>query len=210
MQRPSVVVFDLGKVLLDFDYGIAGRKFAKRGKMSFEQLAHLLTQSTLLGRYETGALTTQQFYDEIRLASGFAGNLEEFAEYFSDIFFPIQPMIDLQAALRRNAVPTYVFSNTNELAVVHIRKVFPFFHNFDGHILSYEHGAMKPDAKLYEVVESKAARRAADILYFDDRPENVAAGAARGWQAVLQESPECSVALVRKLGLLNSHGATKQ
>src|SRR6516164_5759568 len=61
MQRPSVVVFDLGKVLLDFDYGIAGRKFAKRGKMSFEQLAHLLTQSPLLGRYETGALTTQQF-----------------------------------------------------------------------------------------------------------------------------------------------------
>jgi hypothetical protein len=39
----------------------------------------------------------------------------------------------------------------------------------------------------------------------DDRPENVAAGAARGWHAILHESPEKSRAAIQKLRLLN-HG----
>ena len=99
-------------------------------------------------------------------------------------------MVQLQAALRQRGLPSYIFSNTNELAVEHIRQSFPFFAKFDGYILSYEHGVMKPDAALYEVVERKCGRRGAEILYLDDRPENVDAGAARGWQVILQESPE--------------------
>ena len=110
-------------------------------------------------------------------------------------------MLDLHAALRERGVPTYVFSNTNELAVGHIRKHFPFFSQFNGYVCSYEHGAMKPDAKLYEVVERQSGRRGADILYLDDRPENIAAGAARGWQVILQESPEKTRAAMHKLGL---------
>jgi HAD superfamily hydrolase (TIGR01509 family) len=112
-------------------------------------------------------------------------------------------MIQLQAALRQRGLKTYAFSNTNELAVEHIRRCFPFYATFDGCILSYEHGVMKPDARLYEVVERQSGRRGADLLYLDDRPENVAAGAARGWQVILQESPEKSLAAVRQLGLLN-------
>ncbi len=61
---------------------------------------------------------------------------------------------------------------------------------------------MKPDMKLYEVVERQADRRHQEILYVDDRPENVAAGAARGWQVILQETPEKTFAAVEKLGLL--------
>ncbi len=62
---------------------------------------------------------------------------------------------------------------------------------------------MKPDPRLYEVVERQSGRSGAEILYFDDRPENVAAGAARGWQAILHKSSEESLAAVEKLGLLN-------
>jgi HAD superfamily hydrolase (TIGR01509 family) len=100
-------------------------------------------------------------------------------------------------------LPTYIFSNTNELAIHHIRRNFPFFANFDGYILSYEHGAMKPGAKLYEVVERTSGHRGAEILYLDDRPENVEAGAARGWQAILQENPDKTRAAIAALGLLN-------
>ena len=44
------------------------------------------------------------------------------------------------------------------------------------------------------------ARGVADL---DDRLENVAAGAARGWQAILHETPEKSRAAVEKAGLFN-------
>jgi len=112
-------------------------------------------------------------------------------------------MIQVHAALRQRGVPAYIFSNTNELAVNHIRRSFPFYANFDGYILSYQHGFMKPDARLYEVVERQSAHRGAELLYLDDRPENVAAGAARGWQVILHQTPEQTQAEIRKLGLLD-------
>jgi HAD superfamily hydrolase (TIGR01509 family) len=203
MIAPSVIVFDLGKVLVDFDYAIAGRRIAAKGKMTLPEIAQYVSQSPLFIQYETGTVTTQQFYDEIRRVTGFRGTLEEFGQCFADIFVEIEPMVRLQAALRQRGLPAYIFSNTNELAAEHIRHTFPFYGNFDGYILSYQHGAMKPEARLYEVVERTCAHRGADLLYLDDRPENVAAGAARGWQVILHESPEQSRAAVEKLGLLN-------
>jgi HAD superfamily hydrolase (TIGR01509 family) len=62
---------------------------------------------------------------------------------------------------------------------------------------------MKPSEKLYQIVERMSGRRGAEILYIDDRPENVAAGAARGWQAVLHESAEGTREALQNLGLLN-------
>ena len=196
------VVFDLGKVLVDFDYSIAARKIAARGKLPVGEINHFISQSPLLFRYETGLMTTEQFYCEVCAATGFSGGPEEFGQCFADIFVPIPPMVQLQATLRRSGLPAYIFSNTNDLAVGHIRRNFPFFANFDGYILSYEHGAMKPDAKLYEAVERYCGRQGAEILYLDDRPENISAGDARGWQVILQESPETTLAAINKLGLL--------
>jgi HAD superfamily hydrolase (TIGR01509 family) len=202
MPVPSVVVFDLGKVLVDFDYSIAARRIAARSNMTIQQIAQYINQSSIFVEYELGTVTTQQFYAEICRVAGFHASLAEFSEFFADIFFPIEPMVQLQATLRQRGLPAYIFSNTNELAVEHIRRNFPFYANFDGYILSYQHGAMKPDARLYEVVERQSAHRGAEILYLDDRPENVAAGAARGWQVILQETPELSRAAIQKLGLL--------
>ena len=204
MPRPLVVVFDLGKVLLDFDYSIAARRIAERGKVGMDKIRLFIDHSPLLFRFETGLINKAQFFAEICAATGFCGALEEFSEYFSDIFVPIENMIALHAELRNNGLPTYIFSNTNDLAVEHIRRRFPFFANFDGYIFSYEHGAMKPDARLYEVVERQTGRRGPEILYLDDRPENIATGAARGWQVILQESPEKSWSTIESLGLIRA------
>ncbi|HWI56052.1 MAG TPA: HAD family phosphatase [Bacillota bacterium] len=202
MTTPKAVVFDLGKVLLDFDYTIAARNFALRARMAAQEITHFLSRTPLLLQYESGLITTEQFYKEICAATGFCGDPEEFAGLFGDIFAPIEPMVQLQSRLRQRGLPTYIFSNTNELAIRFVRRAFPFFHDFDGYILSFEHGAMKPDAKLYEVVERYSGRRGAEILYLDDRLENIAAGAVRGWQVILQGSPEATCQAVQRLGLL--------
>ncbi len=198
----QAVVFDLGKVLVEFDYRIAARRIAARSRMSAEQLMDLMVRSPLFVEYEKGRVTRGHVFDEIRGATGFEGSLEEFARSFGDIFTEIPPMVQLQAALRRRSLPTYIFSNTNDLAIEHLRSAFPFFANFDGYVFSYEHGVMKPDARLYEVLERQSGRRDGELLYLDDRPENTAAAAARGWQVILHESPEKSRTAIRNLGLL--------
>ena len=194
-----VVVFDLGKVLVDFDYSIAARKVAARSTKSLQDLASFLSASPLLIQYECGAVNRQEFFEQIRAAIGFQGTLAEFGGYFADIFTEIPAMIELQAELRRRGVPTYIFSNTNDLAIEHIERSFPFFKNFDGYIYSYEVGAMKPDAKIYEAMEKMCGRTGADIVYLDDRAENVGSGTARGWKAFVHETPEQTRAILEKI-----------
>ena len=203
MPLPSAIVFDLGKVLVDFDYAIAAQRISARGNTSLAEIAKFVSQSRLFDQYESGVVTTQEFFDQIRRATGFRGTLAEFGECFADIFVQIEPMVELHAALRQRNLPAYIFSNTNELAAEHIRRTFPFYADFDGFVLSYQHGFMKPDPRLYEIVEKACARRGAEILYLDDRPENLATDSARGWQVILHETPEKSRAAIEKLGLLN-------
>src|SRR5207249_2785909 len=95
--------------------------------------------------------------------TGYRGLQQEFEPAFSDIFSPIEPMIALQAELRSRKVPTFVLSNTNDLAVAHIRRTFPFFANFDGYILSCEQRVMKPHARIYELAETITGRQADQI-----------------------------------------------
>jgi len=197
-----VVVFDLGKVLVDFDYSIAARKIAARCKKSPSEITTVIAQSRFIMDYESGKLTRPDFFEQVQEATGFGGTLDEFGGFFADIFTEIPPMIELHAELRRRGHKTYIFSNTNDLAVEHIRRNFPFFKNFDGYIYSYEVGAMKPDAPIYESLEKLAGRRGADIIYLDDRPENVAGGMARGWRAILHEAPERTRAALENLKLV--------
>jgi len=202
MPIPSIIVFDLGKVLVDFDYSIAGRRLAAQSNMSPVEVQKYLDYSPLLFRYETGLMTRHEFFAEVSRATGFRGSLAEFGSFFADIFSEIPVMIALQAELRRKRIPTYIFSNTNDLAIEHIRQAFPFFANFDGYIYSYEVRAMKPEAKIYEALEAMSGRRGAEILYLDDRQENVDAGVARGWQTILHTDPAKSRVVIEKLGLL--------
>lgn len=204
MIPPKTVVFDLGKVLLDFDYTIAARKLIQAGKVTLPQLTKLFTApADILLRYETGLVTTREFYEHVCSLTGYRGDMDQFAACFGDVFDPIQPMIDAHAEIRRKGIPTYIFSNTNELAMRHIMQTYPFMANFDGLILSYEHKAMKPDHALYEVVERVSGFKGGDILYIDDRPENIATGQARGWRVILQEDARNTRRQLTEMGLLN-------
>ena len=197
----KAVVFDLGKVLVDFDYGIAARALAARSRVPVEEVRHVIDQSQLLVTYETGKLATKLFYNQVCEATGFCGDLDEFGRLFGDIFTPIDGMIELHAKLRAAGLATYIFSNTNELAVAHIRKTFPFFSNFDGYIYSFEEGAMKPSAAIYEAVERRTRQSGHGILYIDDRVENIETGRERGWSVIHHQDAEVTREAVAAEGL---------
>jgi len=201
MPTPKVVVFDLGKVLLDFDYTIAAQKLAAQSEVTADAIKAFIDASPLLVDYEKGLVSRDVFFQTVRDQSGYRGSAAEFYALFADIFTPIQEMVDWQQRLRAAGWRTYIFSNTNDLAIEHIRARFPFFNHFDGYVLSYEHGFMKPEPQLYERVETMTGCRNAQILYFDDRTENVEAGRARGWQAVHHVSPQQSLTAAQQAGV---------
>ncbi len=202
LTQPKVVVFDLGKVLVDFDFTKAARSLASESNYSVEQMTDLINQSPLLHRYETGLISTQEFFETIRRVSGYRASFLEFSQRFGDIFSEVRAMTDLNRYFRKQGLSTFVFSNTSPLAADYIRANFPFFDEFSDYILSYEHFSMKPDQRLYEVVEAKTKVDRNGILYFDDRYENIETARNRGWQAVWHQHPEKTLADLRLSGLI--------
>ena len=199
MPRPKVVVFDLGKVLLDFDFAKASRALSGHCSVPEPEIRAALDQSPLLHRYERGEIGSDAFFEEIKRATGFCKTYDQFAPLFGDIFSPIPEMIELNESLRAAGFPTYIFSNTNPLAADHIRERHPFFKNFTAYILSYEFGAMKPDPRIYAEIERVTKASGSEILYIDDRLENIEAARERSWQTIHQTDVLSSVSEARRL-----------
>jgi glucose-1-phosphatase len=202
MNASPAVVFDLGKVLLDFDYGKVAARMLQHCKLSRNEIIRALNQSPLLHRYETGLMTTSEFFNELKVLSQFCGEFEQFEPIFADIFTPIPEMIDLFMRIRQRGIATYVFSNTNEIAVKHIRATYPFFAHFDGYVFSYEHRCMKPNPGIYEVVENHTKRNGKHLVYIDDRLENVQQGLARGWNAIQHNTPKETAKKLQSLRII--------
>ena len=198
-MKVKAVVFDLGKVLVDFDYGIAARTLAAKSNSNADEVRAVIDQTPLLFRYESTQMTTQEFFDEVRRRIGFQSGFNEFAAAFADIFTEIPAMIELHAWIRARGLPTFILSNTNEIAVGHIRRNFPFFSNFTDYVFSFEHSVLKPEARIYEITEQRSGSQGSEILFLDDKPENVEAAAKRGWQTICHRDAEESAALIKKL-----------
>lgn len=206
MEKPAkpatVMVFDLGKVLVNFDWMIVINKFSKRTGKSLADFQQLLSNPQLLLDYETGLITSSEFYQRVRDLLGYQESMDTFKEDFCDMFTEIPAMTSLQKSIREHGIPTYILSNTNELAIEFIESHFPFFKNFDGYIYSYAEKSMKPEPAIYLAMENLCGTSGSDILFLDDNQANVDGARALGWQAYLHTSPESSAQIIKDAGLL--------
>jgi len=195
------VAFDIGKVLLDFDYGILVRKMAPRSRLDVPALEQLLDQSPLLAKYESGQMNCEEFFLAVGQEAGYDGTQGEFAALFENIFTPIEEVIAMHEQIAASGLPTYTLSNTNAMAVRHIQHTYPFWTRFTGHVLSYEHGSLKPEKEIYGAFERVCGFREGSIAYLDDREENIVVAKERGWEAVKYSNPQQVLGAFQALGL---------
>ncbi len=199
MTTSPVILFDLGKVLVDFDWRIAARKIAVNANATPSDLLNMLSTTDWMLRFERGEMTGAEFFNAVRQRIGYRASMQEFQKAFCSKFSVISEMVQLHTRVRESGISTWAFSNTNEWAVTHIRAEYPFFSGFDGHFLSYQLGVMKPDAGIYEAAERRTGCHGAAILYIDDLAENIHAAAARGWLTIQHSTPAQTVREVDRL-----------
>jgi HAD superfamily hydrolase (TIGR01509 family) len=199
--KTKAVIFDLGNVLVDLDTSRVLAELQKH-RTAGELVPGIAITEHLLHAFERGELTTPQFHEACCRQAQLSIALESFCEIYCDMFSPIEEMIEAHAALRSRGMPTYVFSNTSELHFTHIRRRYPFMSGFAAHFLSYELGCMKPAAEAYLAVENGTGFAGRELLYIDDRLENVEAGAARGWTTIHHTHPRSTMLRLRELELV--------
>jgi putative hydrolase of the HAD superfamily len=66
----------------------------------------------------------------------------------------------------------------------------PWSAAFEHLVFSAEVALAKPDPAIYAAVDVVLGTDPADVVFFDDRPENVAAARTHGWDAHLWTGPE--------------------
>ncbi|MFI5174019.1 MAG: HAD family hydrolase [Terriglobia bacterium] len=181
--RIDSLVFDLGKVIIDFDPMRAIRKLDGRTPYTTLELLARMKGTDAVIRFESGELNSEEFFKEIGDHLKLEISFEDFASLWSDIF--LDELI-LEASFFERLKPRYrlvLLSNTNPMHAAFLRKRFPVLSVFDQQVLSHEVGAMKPSDKIYRAA-AKAARTVPErMFYVDDIPAYVEAAARLGWVA---------------------------
>jgi 2-haloacid dehalogenase len=121
-------------------------------------------------------------------------------EAWVDMLRPDPVMLQLADRLRARH-RTFLLTNVGDLHWAHLEQVVGL-HRYASDVLRSDLvGVMKPDPKIYLEAERRFALSAAQTVFIDDRPENVAAACARGWQAFVHRDPAETKATLRALGL---------
>lgn len=191
------VLFDLGKVLVEFDFEDIVRNFGRVVGMAPEEI-HDIPLTHLKTDFELGHITPAHFRDSISMALNYDLSEEEFVPLWSDIFTANEPMFEFLRQVR-GTHRTYLLSNTNPYHMEWILRQFPELTECDGMALSYELHLMKPDPAFYEAVIDMFELTPSRCLYIDDAPENSKAGHAAGFHTVLYGGAEETLAKIRPL-----------
>lgn len=174
---PDAFLFDIGRVLVQFDFGLAFSRLAPLAAADMT-VAEAGIRS-LLTPLETGALSTADFISRSVDLLGGEVTPAAFEEAYCEIFTPHAPMEEAVAALAEK-YPLFLFSNTSELHERFLLRDYGVFRHFRGGIFSWRAGAMKPDDAIYEQAIVLTGCPPDRIAYIDDLPANVAKGRRLG------------------------------
>ena len=185
----KAVVFDIGNVLIEWQperfYDSVIGETRRRAMFAAVDL-HAMNDKVDMGQHFTETVYAcaeeyPEWRDEIRM----------WHDRWIEMAAPaIDHSARLMTALQAKGTP--VFSLTNfgiqsyDFAATH----YPFMRAFDRDFISGHMQVIKPDAQIYQMLEDASGLSGGDLIFTDDRGDNIAAAQARGWRTHLFEGPQ--------------------
>ncbi len=183
-MKISAVCFDLGKVLIDFDWQVMFSNIAEKSSLSPKEIAQLLETDTQRVPYELGEITSQKFFTHLKKRLKYKGTVAELRGAFSNIFTPLTEHIAL-AALLAPHYPLAIISNTNDAHISHAEAAYSFFSLFPVRIYSHQFKMMKPNREIYDTARAALGNiDPLEILFIDDLEPNILGAVQLGWQTI--------------------------
>ena len=201
-DKPAAVVFDIGKVLFDWDLRYLFEKLIADPVQLDWFLANVVTDDWHFqsdrGRpvAEIVAERLAEFPDHRELIEAYPVRFNETLPH------PIPGTHELARQLVERGVPLFGLTNFGAEFWAGFRPVQPIFDLFADVVVSGEERCAKPEPGIYAIAERRFGLPPERLFFTDDNPANVAAAAARGWQAHLfRDAAALEAELVAK-GLL--------
>jgi putative hydrolase of the HAD superfamily len=182
--EPTVIFFDLGKVLVDYDFNLAYNYIKERSTLPADEFNKRIPSIEKLNTvYETGKIETLGFYQSMAETLEYKGTIDSLSLAWSDIFKPITKNIETVGLLAK-AYPLAIISNTSDVHIQFLEANYSFFDNFRARIYSHVIGSRKPDSSIYEHSLDLMSAESGKSLFIDDRIENIRAAANLGWRTI--------------------------
>jgi FMN phosphatase YigB (HAD superfamily) len=181
----DALLFDLGRVVLDIDFGKAIACWAAHACRAPSDIAARFVRGEAYRHHEVGKISDADYFDSLRTSLGVRLTDDQLLEGWNAIFAGEMP--DIACLLPRAAekLPLYVFSNTNRPHVEYFSKTYAELLGYFRELyLSSTIGLRKPDPAAYDHVVRSIGVPASRIVFFDDLAENVEAARGRGLKAV--------------------------
>jgi 2-haloacid dehalogenase len=205
-MQTDAVVFDIGNVLIEWQperfYDAAIGPDRRRAMFGTVDL-HAMND-----RVDRGEHFTETIYATADTYPDWRAEIRMWHDRWIELARPEIPRsIRLLRALRRKGVPVFSLTNFGIQSFDHAATHYPFLREFDRQYISGHFRVIKPDPKIYEIVETDSGIAPDALLFTDDRAENIDMAASRGWQTHLFEGPEGWAARLVATGLLTPEEA---
>jgi 2-haloacid dehalogenase len=176
----EAVVFDIGNVLTRWQpevfYDRVIGEARRRALFAEVDLHHM---NDLIDR---GAAFRETIYDWAETHSAWRDEVRMWHDRWIELASPrIEGSIALLRALRKKAVPVFALTNFGVSSFEYAMTQMDFLHEFDRLYVSGRMGVIKPEARIYEMVEEDCGIAPSGLIFSDDRADNIQAAAERGW-----------------------------
>lgn len=205
-MKPEAVIFDIGNVLIEWN----PERFYDR-EIGVERRTAMFAEVDLHGmndRVDRGEDFTGTIYATAEGYPAWRAEIRMWHDRWLELASPaIDRSVRLMAALQAKGVPVFSLTNFGIGSYDFAARHYPFLRAFDRDFISGHMGVIKPDAKIYEMVEAGCGVAPERLIFTDDRADNIRAAAARGWRTHLFEGPEGWAARLVEEGLLSEEEA---
>jgi putative hydrolase of the HAD superfamily len=183
MTKPELIIFDLGRVLVDFDFRLVIRRLKRYTIFTEKEIRRYFMQTPLWDAFERGEVEPKDFFmqlsKELKLQKL---TFKEFAPMWNSIFTEKHDTVSILARLK-GRYRIALLSNVNIMHWEHIIETHDFIQWFDHPVASWVVGSRKPDPDIYRATLHIAGVTPPKAVFIDDVESHVLAARSLGMRA---------------------------
>ena len=199
----SVVVFDLGGVLLNWDPRHLYRKLFAGDDAAMEAFLRDVCTEAWKECQDAGRTFAEATAELLPAHADKAHLIHAFGARFDEMIAgAIGGTVDIVRALKRSRVPVYALTNWSAETFPSQRARFDFLAEFDGIVVSGEEGVIKPDVRIFRILLDRYSIDPHAAVFIDDNPANASAAGTLGIHGIQFRTTELLRRELEALGLL--------
>lgn len=184
------LIFDFGKVLIDYDFSLTANRFFQNSEDG-EEFFRIFSEPKFIEKCDLEFEPFDEIIDEAKIQyPQYAEALQLFTVHYADfVTGEIPGMKELLTQLKDEGFKLYGLTNWCS-KIRKIMEIYDIFDLLDGSIISAEEHLIKPDPAIYLRLCEKFHLNPSECLFADDKPENIEGAKKVGMQGIVFVSAE--------------------